>query len=154
MFPPSPPRSCASPFSELAFPIKLEIMLRKMYLVSADKFNKIQNPPKSEPARKHGIPKSNKRVISKKNKNDSQHAYNKWVEMRDKLREDEIRHNTQIRGIADFLQKFLPQQSKKVSFKSEPQLQMEKIIEHQEREGSRLHRVLKPRFLLLPVPYF
>jgi hypothetical protein len=39
--------------------------------------------------------------------------------MRDKLREDEIKHNTQIKAIADFLQKVLPQPSKKVSFKSE-----------------------------------
>jgi hypothetical protein len=39
--------------------------------------------------------------------------------MRDKLREDEIKHNTQIKAIADFLQKVLPQASKKVSFKSE-----------------------------------
>jgi hypothetical protein len=41
--------------------------------------------------------------------------------MRDKIREDEIKHNTQVKAIADFLQKVLQhqQQSKKVSFKSE-----------------------------------
>jgi hypothetical protein len=43
--------------------------------------------------------------------------------LRHKIREDVIKHNTQIKVIADFLQKVLPQQqqSKKVSFKSEPQ---------------------------------
>jgi predicted N-formylglutamate amidohydrolase len=30
--------------------------------------------------------------------------------MRHKIREDEIKHNTQIKAIADFLQKVLPQQ--------------------------------------------
>jgi hypothetical protein len=39
--------------------------------------------------------------------------------MRDKLREDEIKHNTQIKAIADFLQNVFPQPSNKVSFKSE-----------------------------------
>jgi hypothetical protein len=49
--------------------------------------------------------------------------------MRNEIREDQFRHNTQIKAIADFLQKVLPQQqqkSKKVSFKTEPHSDGEK----------------------------
>jgi hypothetical protein len=105
-----------------------------MYLVSEDKISKTdnKNPPqtKKEPSRKYNHPKKkkNKHVITKrekiqkKEKNNSQHDYDKRVEMRDKIRENEIRHNTQIKTIADFLQKVLPQQqNKKVSYKSSPQ---------------------------------
>jgi hypothetical protein len=98
-------------------------MLRKMFLVSEDQMNKtkkIPPPPQKEPKPK------NKRVIKKQNKkknNNSQHYYDKWVKMRNEIREDQIRHNTQIKAIADFLQKVLrshpQQQSKKVSFKTE-----------------------------------
>jgi hypothetical protein len=87
-------------------------MLRKMYLVSEDQINKTktdQNPPKT------------KKVLTRKKI--QQHDYDKWLQMRDKIREDEIRHKNQIKAIADFLQKVLPQQqhSKKVSFKPEQQ---------------------------------
>jgi hypothetical protein len=75
--------------------------------------------------RKHNPPKKeqNKRVITKC-KEIQQREYNKWLEMREKIREDQIRPNTQIKAIADFLQKVLPQQqqqNKKVTFQSQQQ---------------------------------
>jgi hypothetical protein len=104
-----------------------------MYRVSEDRINKTKNknPPQKEPTRKHTPPK-NKRVITlqknktkkkRKNNSNSQHHYNKWLAMCNEIREDKIRHNTQIKAIADFLQKLLlqqqQQQSKKVSFKTD-----------------------------------
>jgi hypothetical protein len=111
-------------------------MLRKMFLVSEDHLNKAKktknhhHPPSQKTkkkqllSRKHGPPKNNNKKKRKKNSN-SQHDYDKWVKMRNQIREDQIRHDTQIKAIADFLQKVLPsqkqpQQSKRVSFKTEP----------------------------------
>jgi hypothetical protein len=84
-------------------------MLRKMYLVSEDHINKTknQNPPQKEPTRKYTPPKNNKK---RKKNNNSQHDYEKWLAMRNEIREDAIRHNTQIKAIADLLQKVLPSQ--------------------------------------------
>jgi uncharacterized protein with gpF-like domain len=75
--------------------------------------------------------------------------------MRDKIREEKIRHNTQIKVIADFLQKGLPQlQNKKVSFKSEQQHFDGENHTEERKEGSRIQQVLKlctNRFLQLLV---
>jgi hypothetical protein len=108
-------------------------MLRKMYLVSEDQINKTskQNSPPPPPSK---IKKEQtlRRVSTKRKnrvqrrKNNSQHDYETWLKMRHKNREDEIRRDTQIKAIADFLQKVLPQgqplqqKSKNVSFKTEP----------------------------------
>jgi hypothetical protein len=85
-------------------------MLRKMYLVSEDQLNKDQKPAKKVLASKRGPPPT-------RNKK-QQHDYDKWLEMREKIREDEIKHNNQLKAIADFLRKVLPQSSEKVSIKS------------------------------------
>jgi hypothetical protein len=80
--------------------------------------------------------------------------------MRNQIREDQIRHDTQIKAIADFLKKVLPwqkkqpqQQSKRVSFKTEPLSEGEK---HTSPATKRLEFEPSPEtvhesLLLLPV---
>jgi len=68
-------------------------MLRKMYLVSADRFQKDKRPS----ATKSKAP----RKISKKRKRE--HPYEKWLKYCEKMRETGNKRKTQIQVIADFL---------------------------------------------------
>ena len=99
-------------------------MLRKMYLVPAEKYSeapKRHSPPISEAPRhtrslspqppqkkKKKKKKKSKKTKKKKAKKQKRHPYEKWVKYRKKMREDEIRRMTQMHAIADFLQKDLP----------------------------------------------
>jgi len=67
-------------------------MLRKMYLVSADRFHKDKRPPS---ATKSKAPTK----ISKKKKRE--HPYEKWFKYREKMREAYIKRKTKIQAVAD-----------------------------------------------------
>ena len=77
-------------------------MLRKMYLVSADRFHKDKRPPsvtKLKASRKRN------------KKKEREHPYEKWFKYREKMREADIKRKTQIQSVADFLKKVLPKRS-------------------------------------------
>jgi hypothetical protein len=73
-------------------------MLRKMYLVSSDKF------PRAEPTPSYGETKKSRKLRLKK----QQHPYDKWVRFRERIRETNIKREALIKEIAEFLRKVLP----------------------------------------------
>jgi len=72
-------------------------MLRKMYLVSADRFHKDKRPPSATKLKAPG-------KINKKKKRE--HPYEKWFRYREKMREADIKRKTQIQAVADILKKY------------------------------------------------
>jgi len=96
-------------------------MLRKMYLVPAEKYSeapKKHSPPISEapqhtqslspqPLQKEKK-KKKKKTKKEEDKKTETTPYENWVKYRKKMREDEIRRMTQMHAIADYLQKVLP----------------------------------------------
>ena len=95
-------------------------MLRKMYLVPAEKYSeapKKHTPPISEapqhtrslsPQPPHKKKKTKKKKTKKKTKKQKRHPYEKWVKYRKKMREDKIRRMTQMHAIADYYKKSYP----------------------------------------------
>jgi len=79
-------------------------MLRKMYLVSADKFTKpstsVENKNSLEPPLR-----KNKRVLKNNNKK-RVHPYDKWVKFREKIEEVNVEREAMIKEIAEFLKKY------------------------------------------------
>jgi hypothetical protein len=51
---------------------------------------------------------SNPAKIRKRRKKETQHAYTKWFEMRNAMREDAIKRKSLVRIVADFIKKLLP----------------------------------------------
>jgi len=88
-------------------------MLRKMYLVSAEKFSREarKKPPPlvSAPKQKSPHPPLSKKNNKKTRKREKQHPYDKWVKFRKKMGEADITRKMRMKAIADFLQKVLPE---------------------------------------------
>jgi len=72
-------------------------MLRKMYLVSADRFHKDKRPPSAPKL------KAPRKINKKKER---EHPYEKWFKYREKMREADIKRKTQIQEVADFKKKY------------------------------------------------
>ena len=101
-----------------------------MYLVSPDYLNTIRSnnsdtllpslpPPKmvrkaSEAGMKHSSSKWRQLSVkknTKENKDTARHEYDKWVNVRAKLREADDERKSQIKAVADFLKQVLPSYS-------------------------------------------
>jgi hypothetical protein len=82
-------------------------MLRKMYLVSADKYHKpSQHPPPSNG--KTNKKKSKKPLVTNTRQNKKQHPYDKWVKFRERIHETNDQREAIIKQIAELLRKVLP----------------------------------------------
>ena len=79
--------------------------LRKMYLVTAADYDASRLQSKTPPPPQ---PMKTKRV-TKRRKTASQHPHDKWVALRTKQLEDDIKETELIHRFADFLSKLLPQ---------------------------------------------
>ena len=80
-------------------------MLRKMYLVSSNKFHNTSEPPPSYQKTKK---KSRKLLVKNTRKNKKDHSYDKWVKFRGKIQETNVQREALIKEIAKFLRKVLP----------------------------------------------
>ena len=82
-------------------------MLRKMYLVSADKYHK----PSQQPAPSYGKTnkkKSKKPLVTNTRQNKKQHPIDKWVKFRERIHETNVQREAIIKQIAELLRKVLP----------------------------------------------
>ena len=88
-------------------------MLRKMCLVSAEKFSREalkKSPPLVSSPKKSPHPPPSKKK-SKTRKREKQHPYHKWVNFPKKMVEADITRKTRMKAIADILQKVLPERA-------------------------------------------
>ena len=75
-----------------------------MYLVSADLcYKHIQHPPIHPPP-----PSPVHKALNPRIKRRLHHPYEKWVKFRKKISEDDTKRKKQIKVVADFLKKILP----------------------------------------------
>jgi len=81
-------------------------MLRKMYLVPADKFT--QPPTSVENKNSLEPPIRKKKGVLKNTKKKRVHPYDKWVKFREKIEETNVEREAMIKEIAEFLKKVLP----------------------------------------------
>jgi hypothetical protein len=83
-------------------------MLRKMYLVSPQHFQKCKLATKIGANSESPLP-SKKGEHKKSKKLPPQHVYYKWIKMSKKIREKDVTRMTQIKDIAKFLKQVLPE---------------------------------------------
>ena len=81
-------------------------MLRKMYLVSADKYHK----PLQHPTPSYGKTnkKSKKPLVTNTRQNKKQHPYDMWFKLRERIQETNVQRQAIIKQIAELLRKLLP----------------------------------------------
>jgi hypothetical protein len=91
-------------------------MLRKMYLVSSGHFHnsKKQRQTNIEPK---SLPKKN--ITKKRWAKQTEHLYNKWLRIREKVEDAQVRRKTLINAFKDFLKQVLPDTKAKVEPKLE-----------------------------------
>jgi hypothetical protein len=82
-------------------------MLRKMYLVSADKYHKTSQHPTPSYG-KTNKKKSKKPLVTNTRQNKKQHSYDKWAKLREMIQETNVQRLAIIKQIAELLRKVLP----------------------------------------------
>jgi len=82
-------------------------ILRKMYLVSTDRYKQPSISPLSAAQPKAPLPKKKKKRQKQKKR---EHPYEKWVQYRKKIRQADIKRKTQIQSIAGFFKMYYPLQ--------------------------------------------
>jgi hypothetical protein len=82
-------------------------MLRKMYVVSAERYHMTsKHPPPSYGMTKKK--KSKKPLVTNTRQNKKQHSYDKWVKLRERIQETNVKREAIIKQIAELLRKVLP----------------------------------------------